>query len=74
MCEVITREKQVTYYKVKFIDGDLCRVQASDEAQAQREAQEIIQGVEVLSVEAELPMKLEFYSAIYGNKLGETTI
>ncbi len=59
MCEVLTREKQVTYYNVKFIDGDLCRVQASDEVQAEKEAREIVQGVEVLSVEAELPMKLE---------------
>jgi hypothetical protein len=74
LCEVLTREKQVTYYNVKFVDGDLCRVQASDEVQAQKEAREIVQGVEVLSVEAELPMKLEFYSAIYGDKLGDTVI
>lgn len=64
----------MTYYNVKFVDGDLCRVQASDEVQAQKEAREIVQGVEVLSVEAELPMKLEFYSAIYGDKLGDTVI
>lgn len=64
----------MNYYKVKFVDGDLCRVQANDEAQAQDRALDLVKGVEVLSVEAELPMKLEFYSAIYGNKLGETTI
>ena len=74
MCGVLTREKQVNYYNVKFVDGDFCRVLASDEAQAQDKAFDLVQGVEVLSVEAELPMKLEFYSAIYGNKLGETTI
>ena len=59
----------MNYYKVKFVDGDLCRVQANDEAQAQDRALDLVK-----AVEAELPMKLEFYSAIYGNKLGETTI
>jgi hypothetical protein len=64
----------VNYYKVKFVDGDLCRVQASDEAQAQDRALDLVKGVEILSVEVELPMKLEVYSAIYGDKLGEITI
>ena len=64
----------MNYYKVKFIDGDFCRVLTSDESQAQDKALDLVKGVEVLSVEAELPMKLEFYSAIYGNKLGETVI
>lgn len=64
----------MNYYKVKFVDGDLCRVQASDEAQAQDRALDLVKGVEILSVEVELPMKLEVYSAIYGDKLGEITI
>ena len=60
----------MNWYKVKFIDGDFCRVQANDEAQAQDKALDLVQGVEVLSIECETPMKLEFYSLIYGNKLG----
>ncbi len=64
----------MNYYKVKFVDGDLCRVLASDEEQAKDKALDLVKGVEVLSVKAELPMKLEFYSAVHGVKLGETTI
>jgi len=67
---VLTREKQMNWYKVKFIDGDFCRVQANDESQAQDKALDLVKGVEVLSVECETPMKLEFYSLIYGNRLG----
>jgi hypothetical protein len=67
---VLTREKQMNWYKVKFIDGDFCRVQANDESQAQDKALDLVKGVEVLSVECEIPMKLEFYSLIYGNRLG----
>jgi hypothetical protein len=69
-CAVLTRENQMNWYKVKFIDGDFCRVQANDESQAQDKALDLVKGVEVLSVECETPMKLEFYSLIYGNRLG----